>query len=59
MTRNASTGLGDASLKKKKIHGYVTLTGSDLHLSETMLPDSDKWGGSILAVVHENDPWLC
>ena len=28
----------------------------DLHLGETMLPDSDERSNTILAVVHENDP---
>jgi hypothetical protein len=28
----------------------------DLHLRETVLPDSDKRCGPILAIVHENDP---
>lgn len=28
----------------------------NLHLSETMFPDRDERGSSILAIVHENDP---
>lgn len=28
----------------------------DLHLGETMLPDSDERSDTILAVIHENDP---
>lgn len=28
----------------------------NLHLLETMLPDSDVWSNTVLTVVHENDP---
>jgi hypothetical protein len=28
----------------------------DLHLSEAMLPDSDKRSNAILAIIHEYDP---
>ena len=35
------------------MHSLIRL---DLHLGETMLPDSDERSDTILAVVHENDP---
>lgn len=28
----------------------------DLHLGETVLPDSHEWGNAVLAVVEEDDP---
>ncbi len=32
------------------------LISLDLHLNQAVLPDSDEGGGTILAVVHENNP---
>lgn len=30
----------------------------DLGALKTVLPDSNEWSGTVLAVVHENDPAL-
>lgn len=46
------------SLRKREYENNpnACLISLDLHLNQTVLPDSDEGGGAILAVVHENHP---
>ena len=57
IARSILAGSDGNAVGKRTIQEYTTPSPLlDLHLCETVLPNSDEWGDAVLAVVHEDDP---